>query len=216
MKNSIENIFKESKKITRNTLNIGLIAAAVAMPFMDASCVTKQQLREERKERARNMINKGFYLWEEENKSKEALDLYLDALKISPSDTLNIEIYAGLGNCYYDLGKLDLARQFMQKAVELDERYSNISPLIMHYYKLGKIYRDKENIDQAQIIYQKALDLQGEKVINAHYTRKIYDELWKINEQIGRTEEANKWHERYSELDNEIKMSGTKGDFKKY
>ncbi|MCL2383222.1 MAG: tetratricopeptide repeat protein [Oscillospiraceae bacterium] len=78
----------------------------------------------------------------DQEKFSEAIDLYMNALKIHPD---KYEIYYNLGIVYSRMNDFDLAKEYYQKAAELNHDFTN------SHYRLGQIallYRDVDGAEE--------------------------------------------------------------------
>ena len=78
---------------------------------------------------------------------KEAAREYELALKVDPSNT---SVYLLLGLTYAQVGNLEKALDYTQKAVEMDPGYAS-------YYNLGLIHASRQEPDQAIEAFNQAL-----------------------------------------------------------
>jgi tetratricopeptide (TPR) repeat protein len=88
-------------------------------------------------------------------KSKEAIEEYNNTLTIFANNGVALR---GIGNVYYEIEEdHEKAIQYFEKALEVDKEESR--PV---YYKLGWLYNDKEQYDDAINILLKAIEYDSE------------------------------------------------------
>lgn len=98
-------------------------------------------------------INRGIILGAQED-YQAAFNDYKTALDIDPEIP---ETYVNLGNLYFLSNKLDRAKEFYDKSLELGIRKSHVVIL-----NRGMVYEKKGQLEQAEIEYRKALELVPE------------------------------------------------------
>lgn len=105
----------------------------------------------------------------------QAETIFREILRIQPD---NVYILHSLGIIYSQLGKHDLAIQYIEQALQLD---SNIPDA---YNNLGNIYLAKGQLDEAISHYRKALQLNPDLAISLYNLGIIFQEKGQLDEAI--------------------------------
>lgn len=129
--------------------------------------------------------------------SKKSLELSKKLLADSPGDRFLLDMkansYNEIGFCYMNMGKLNVALRFMQKSVDLREKYQ-LPQLIESYINLAHIYARQENYTASLQILDKTLELAKrlEHKIHIHVNYAMIFERQKKPYEM-----ANHWHLAY-------------------
>ncbi|MEM6804828.1 MAG: tetratricopeptide repeat protein [Bacteroidota bacterium] len=123
-----------------------------------------------------------------QNKCKEAIDSYIDAIKQEPS---NYKYYFMMAKCQLQLKYIDEAKGSLEATVEYQPKFTSA------YALLAKIYKEEEDYDQAIYNYEQAARYSSAK------KKKIQYELLLVNLLIkqDREEEARRHIEAARKLD---------------
>jgi signal transduction histidine kinase/CheY-like chemotaxis protein len=122
----------------------------------------------------------GLFNKEDKKSYKRAIEFTEKAIEYAKSKNLSNKLadaYLQLGNIYYDLEKNNLAIDYFIRAVNTFNRKEPKTNLALSYYGLGKCYLRKNNIQVAEIYFEKATSLF--KILN------FYDAIELINLQKG-------------------------------
>ena len=102
----------------------------------------------------------------EDKKSYSKAILYTEkAIEFAKKNNLNNKLadcYLQLGNIYYNLKKNNLAIDFFIRAINLYNKKEPKTNLALSYYGLGKCYLRKDNIQVAEIYFEKSASLYRE------------------------------------------------------
>jgi len=127
-----------------------------------------------------------------DNKLDEAILHYEKMTEINPSN----KIFNNLAFLYSRIGKKDEAAKNYRKAIQLDPNISD------SYYNLAIILNDKENYEEAEIIYVKGMELSS---LNPNKSKtemsNEYAFLEILNYNLGKLDNAEKNNRKALELD---------------
>ncbi len=170
----------------RNTLACVSVACLVVIP---SSTVSAASLRDE----AVKYRDEG-YERQQHGDFEGAKTAYQKAAAINPADPI-LQNYFGL--YHQRLGDLDDAKQYYRRALEMDPSYTdalwNLASLhnqlgnkeqaLFHWLKLGMIYEQQQNFEQAQKAYQQVLE------IDPNYLEANTNLAW-VQERTNNTQQA--------------------------
>lgn len=104
----------------------------------------------------------GLFNKEDKKSYRRAIEFTEKAIKYAKSKNLNNKLadaYLQFGNIYYDLEKNNLAIDYFIRAVNTFNKKKPKTNLALSYYGLGKCYLRKNNIQVAEIYFEKATSL---------------------------------------------------------
>lgn len=116
----------------------------------------------------------------------KAVEWFQTALRMTSMD---FECWIGLGEAYYNCGRLDAAQKVFQRALSINTDSWQV------YYLLGKVLCDTKEFDEGLSLLEKALQLspKEECVINALFQCKLdYIDRLLSNGYFGRVKDLNK------------------------
>ncbi len=88
-----------------------------------------------------------------------------------PEDELMADTYANIGNCYFELGKLDLAEQNFEHSIAIRKKHQTPArhpDFIQTLMSLGNIYGERKQYERAITQHKEALDLARETLPYYH------------------------------------------------
>jgi tetratricopeptide (TPR) repeat protein len=88
-----------------------------------------------------------------------------------PEHELMADTYANIGNCYFELGKLNLAEQNLARSVAIRKKHQTPArhPDFIHaLMSLGNIYGERQQYERAISQHKEALDLASETLPYYH------------------------------------------------
>jgi len=109
------------------------------------------------------------YALMQQNRDEEALEYFKEALALDKNDTF---IHQALASLYRKLGEYENARNYLDISLALDSS----NPIT--YYNYGNLLVDMQNFNEAQEMYKKALELDGN-------FKEAQEELVKLEEKVG-------------------------------
>ena len=125
---------------------------------------------------------------------KEALNCYLEALKLSESikDTHNLPMrLVNVGRAHLSDKNFLQAKKYFTLGINASEGVHNANALSFALYNMGKVYYASSKIDSAKYYYEKALAVE-QKSIHSQNKREILAELAEIHEKTGNYKLADK------------------------
>jgi signal transduction histidine kinase/Tfp pilus assembly protein PilF len=126
---------------------------------------------------------------------KEALDCYLDALKLSESikDTHNIPMrFVNVGRAHLSDNDFLQAKKYFMLGIKASEGVHNPNALSFALFNMGKVYYQSNQIDSAKYYYEKALYVE-QKSIHSQNKREILGELAEVHEKLANYKLADKY-----------------------
>ena len=129
------------------------------------------------------------------SEKKEALNCYLEALKLSEAikDTHNLPMrYLNIGRVHLSDKNFSQAKNYFKLAITNCEGIHNPNALSYALYNMGRVYYESNNIDSAKYYYEKALQVE-QKSVHSQNKREILGELAAIHEKIGDYKLADKY-----------------------
>lgn len=146
-------------------------------------------------------------IYSDQKNSNKALDYFFLAYKINSNfkDTAGITYdYLSIGNEYFVKNRLDLAKEYLDKAINLkiyqkivDKETADI------YNRLGDLYSETENIKSAFKLYSTALNI-NQKLNNRRNVSINYFNIGTLLLKVGNYEEAKKYLIDCKEIATEI------------
>jgi tetratricopeptide (TPR) repeat protein len=97
-------------------------------------------------------------------------DIKLHVYK-DPEHELMADTYANIGNCYFELGQLNLAEQNLARSVAIRKKYQTLArhpDFIQALMSLGNIYGERNQYERAISQHKEALDLASETLPYYH------------------------------------------------
>lgn len=132
-------------------------------------------------------------------KYKEAAELYTKQLKFIDNDP---DIYSGLGEAYFELGKQDECQKNYKIALEyyLDQLSSD-EDLACAYENIGMCYERLNSISEAIKYYNKAIECASEcNTCTFKQCHEAYYRLGKIQQSLSNENEALKYYKKALEI----------------
>ena len=126
------------------------------------------------------IFNKGLD-FHKKNKFENALEIYLELLS---NDKSNVNLLYLIGTCYIQTKKPELAINYLEKTIELDNKH------IAAYNNLGGAYFEIKRIDDSIKIYKQLFKLNPNyklaknNIANCYFEQKKYDEALKIYQSL--------------------------------
>lgn len=132
---------------------------------------------------------------------QKALEIRIAVLGAENADTASS--YNNIGELYRENGKPDKALENLKKALDIYTKLygENSSELLVIYSNLGLVYTDLEEYDTALDYLFRTLDLSIDTLgSNNNATAAIYDSISKVYSAQGKTEDAEKYHDKAESL----------------
>jgi DNA-binding SARP family transcriptional activator/class 3 adenylate cyclase len=128
------------------------------------------------------------------DEGKQALEAAIPVLEATRDMDLLIRSLDNLGDIYRQTGDLPTARQHLQRALELAQRWGNPSRIILQAEKLAEAAYDAGDWDQARADYEHAADLARQLPANRRSSSPLIDLAWLATLQ-GEWEDASRYCE---------------------
>ena len=130
---------------------------AIKLEIKSASCMFRRENRWERKE------FKGYYskeignLYMKIDNKNKALKCYKHAVSLEPNRE---EYYISIAEVYNDLNEKDLAKEYYQKAIDIDKKYFETRPYRCDTLKeMAELYLKIDDKENAKECYKKILEI---------------------------------------------------------
>ena len=130
---------------------------AIKLEIKSASCIFRRENRWERKE------FKGYYskeignLYMKIDNKNKALKCYKHAVSLEPNRE---EYYISIAEVYNDLNEKDLAKEYFQKAIDIDKKYFETRPYRCDTLKeMAELYLKIDDKENAKECYKKILEI---------------------------------------------------------
>lgn len=102
-----------------------------------------------------NLNNIGVSYLKTENYTR-ALEIFMELDSLRSLDATTISIPVNLGFIYYELGKPDLAEIQLMRVMNFEAENFDRRAIALASFKLGEIYRDREEFDRALSFYRRS------------------------------------------------------------
>jgi len=86
-----------------------------------------------------------------ENRNYESEKVFKDAIKL---DSIDVQAFVNLGSLYFNVDRIDEARNYYFKAISLDPQNSRA------HYNLGLLFSDQDDLESAKQEFSKAVELE--------------------------------------------------------
>ncbi len=144
------------------------------------------------------------------NKQDESLASFEAALELAEEmgyKELEAEIFPNLGSLYLQRHKYQAAETYLNKGLELCEKFNLVQPHVFALLTLGNLFKAEDfngkDYERAESFYLQGLGI-AEKNGLLWEAREIYQALCTLNETMAKWEAAYKFQKRYVQLDKEI------------
>ncbi|CAB4025405.1 Nephrocystin-3, partial [Paramuricea clavata] len=112
--------------------------------------------------------------------------------------------YNNIGLVYSEKGDLDQAKDYYQRALEIQEKLlgPNHIDIAASYNNIGGVYYDKGNLDQAKNYYQRALEIQEKQPGPNHVNVAVsYNNIGLVYSKKGDLDQAKDYYQRALEIE---------------
>ncbi len=144
------------------------------------------------------------------NKQEESLASFEAALELAEEmgyKELEAEIFPNLGSLHLQRNKYQAAETYLNKGLELCEKFNLVQPHVFALLTLGNLFKaedfNRRDYHKAESFYLQGLGI-AEKNGLLWEAREIYQALCTLNETMAKWEAAYKFQKRYVQLDKEI------------
>lgn len=133
--------------------------------------------------------------------SKKVLEEYL---KIENAEPLTLTLsYSNLGKAYISLGKYDSATVYLNKALQLSQKYDDkfVEPQV--WFGLARVSQENKNYKEAISFFKKSYE-KGSGVNSPTDKRDIYEQLFRCYSDLGDSANADLYYKKWNTIKDSI------------